>query len=373
MFSPRGSFAACLLLALGLAASPTRAQIVYGQTPQVGLDLVATHWELTLEDEEVTVDQFAIPVTTFLPLREDLEARLYVAQSTSSVSQLGQEFNLSGLTDMRVQISQSLSRDRLVLGIGVNLPTGHKGLSLVEEWVVMNYLTQSFLNFPVRRLGGGFGLNFLVGGAKEYGNYRLGLSASYDLASSYEAYVDEGDYNPGNSVNLTAGLQHEQDDRLVNADLTFITSAADKLADEPVFSRGQQVVAHLGVSGVSGEKRYHGNAYYHVRGRNTIYDPDGILLQQLKVYGNEFILGGGIDLRHRAKWRYGPRADIRLIAGNEFGFGKSTVLGIGGQAAWLITSRIEVRLALKYYTGSTHDGEIDLSGHQAWISAGGTF
>ncbi|MBE0567601.1 MAG: hypothetical protein IH621_16720 [Krumholzibacteria bacterium] len=373
MFVRSGFLAAALLAGLGLAAAPARAQIIYGQPAQGEIDLVYAHWKLTLDEDEVTIDQFAVPVTAFLPLRENLEARVYVAQSNTTVSQLGQDFELNGLTDLRLQVNQSLAGDQVLLGLGVNLPTGKKGLSLDEEWVVMNYLSQTFLSFPVRRLGGGFGLNATLGGAKEVGDYRLGLTAGYDLAGAYEAYLDQGDYKPGNAFAVTLGAQREFGTRLLNADLTFTTSSDDKLDDTPVFSRGDELAFHAGLAGKAGAKGYRGDAYYRLRGRNTVYDPDGILLQQLKIYGNEFLLGGALDFHGAAGWAWGPRADLRLIAGNEFGFGSTSVVGLGGQVARALTPHLNLTLNLKYFTGSTHGGEIDLTGYQAWVAAGGTF
>jgi hypothetical protein len=366
---------AVLTAAVGLVlvAGPARAQLVFGQPPQAGVNLVATHWTLTVDDDEVTIDQFAIPATVFVPLRDNLEARVYVAQAMTTVSQLGADYNLDGLTDLRVQVNQSLAHDRLLLGVGLNLPTGHTGLTMDEEWVVMNYLSQSFLSFPVRRLGSGFGLNFMVGGATDFGDYRLGASATYDIAGSYTAYLDQGDYKPGNTFNLTVGAQREAEAWFVNGDLTFTTSAEDNLASQPVYGRGDQLLIHLGASGKSSRLRCYGDTYYYVRGRNTIYDPAGILLQQLKVYGNEFVLGSGLDVQGGSNWVYGPWLDLRLIDGNEFGFGKSTVLGLGGHVARTLTPHLDVRLALKYFTGSTHDGAIDLTGYQAWLTVGGTF
>jgi hypothetical protein len=363
-----------VILTLGLGAGSAQAQIVYGQPAEAGLDLITSHWKLAIDDNEVTIDQLAIPVSAYLPLRENVEARVYIAQASTTVSQLGRDRELSGLTDMRVQINGSLARDHLLLGLGFNLPTGEKQLSMDEGWVVMNYLSQSFLTFPVRRLGGGFGLNLLAGAAREFGDYRLGTTATLDLAGPYKAYVDQGEYEPGDTFSLTVGLQHEQAVRRIDGDLTFTACSDDRLRDKAVFSRGQQLSAHLGLAGGRPDgARYRGNAYYHLRGRNTVFDTDGILLQQLKIYGNEFLVSGSLDLGGGTAWTYGPRVEWHLIAANEYGFGRTTVAGLGGQIARKLATSIDLRLAVKYFTGSTHAGAIDLSGYQAWLAAGGTF
>ncbi len=366
-----------LVLALAtaglLAAVPAAGQIIYGQKPAAGLDIVATHWRLALDQDEATIDQWAFPVSAFVPLGDNFEARVYTAYSTTTVHQQGQDFDLKGLSDMRLQVNHAFAGDRALVGIGLNLPTGHKALSLTEEWAVMNLLSQSFLSFPIRNLGEGFGLNLMAGGATEWGEFRVGVNATLDLTGAYTAYLTEDDYKPGNSFNLTAGLQRELGNSLLNGDITLTTSADDKQGDVPIYSRGDQVAFHAGLAGGSLRNRYVTDATFLLRGRNAVYDPAGILLQQLKTYGNEFIVAGGFEHLTDGKWSYGPSADLRLIAGNELGLGKSTVLGLSGHLARELTPMVGLRLTLKYFTGSTHDGEIDLSGFQTWLTASGTF
>ncbi len=195
----------CGLALVCALAAPASAQIVYGQPLRGDLNLVGTHWKLSGSSDDVTVDQFAAAATALVPLRDNLEARVYVAAAKTRVSQLGEDYDLNGVTDMRVQVTHSFAADRLFVGLGVNLPIGQRNLSLDREWVVMNYLAQSFLSFPVRRLGAGFGLNATVGGAQAFGDTRVGVSASFDLAGAYDAYRDQGSYKPGNTFNLTLG------------------------------------------------------------------------------------------------------------------------------------------------------------------------
>lgn len=363
----------CLISACLMAALPAAGQIIYGQQAAGSLDIVSTHWTLSVEDDEVSVDQWAIPATVFLPLGENFEGQVYVARSMSTVSQLGEDFALNGLTDMRLQVKHSFARDRLLLGAGVNLPVGYKELDLTEEFVVMSYLTQSFLTFPVRNLGQGFGVNLMAGGATEMGDYKLGATATWDLTGAYEAYAYEDDYNPGNTLVLTMGVQRGLDNLLFNGDVSFTVSGDDQQGDVPVFSRSEQVSLHGGLIGGDVKQRYFGDLIYNIRGRNTSFDPAGFLLQQLKFYGNEFIAAGGLERTTNSGWGYGGSADIRLIAANEVGLGKSRILGLGGQVSRALTPAVSMKLALKYFTGSTQGGDIDLSGFQTWLAASGTF
>ncbi len=140
-----------------------------------------------------------------------------------------------------------------------------------------------------------------------------------------------------------------------------------------MFSRGNELAIHAGVAAVHRAQRLPGRRLLPPARPQHHLRPHGILLQQLKIYGNEFLVAGAYDWHGSSPWRYGPRADLRLIAGNEFGFGSTKLLGIGAQVARKLSEHVHVNLTLKYYTGTTHAGAIDLTGYQAWIAAGGTF
>ncbi len=152
-----------------------------------------------------------------------------------------------------------------------------------------------------------------------------------------------------------------------------MANSNDELESEPVFSRGEQVAFHLGGRGKLATTRVFGDAYYNVRGRNKVYDPQGILLEQLKIYGNELVVGAGAQWQLVSGWRLGPRADWHHVAGNEYGFGTSSVVGVGGQVGHQLTARIGLRGAAEYFTGSTDGGAIDLAGTQLTLVGSGTF
>ncbi len=89
MFVRNNNFLAVLLTACCLLISdPATAQIVYGQEASGGLDIIATNWKMTVDTDEVTINQWALPASVFVPLRDNLEARIYVARATTTVKEL---------------------------------------------------------------------------------------------------------------------------------------------------------------------------------------------------------------------------------------------------------------------------------------------
>ena len=361
-----------LVVAAGALAPAADAQIIYGQPSSANTGLYFTHWKMKGLDTEATIDQWMLPINGFVPLGENLEGRFFVAAAKNTLTEPGAEHTLNGLTDMRLQVNHSFSRDRYLLSLGLNLPTGKTGLNLDSEWLVMNVLTQNFLSFPIRRLGEGFGVNLLAGAATEWGEKKVGVSATYDYAGAYEAYEGEGSYDPGNSLLLNAGIQGDTDASVGwRGDLTYQTYADDQLEGKKVYSQGDSFGIHAGTILQRDGMQAAVDARYLIRGRNAVFDSTESLASRLKVYGNEFALGGKVTWVKESGLHYGPLAELRFIAGNEYGFGKSRILGLGLVAGHPLSRRLELNGGLKLYTGSTDDGDIDLSGYQFYLSLSG--
>ncbi|MDY0110105.1 MAG: hypothetical protein RBT60_09235 [Candidatus Krumholzibacteria bacterium] len=360
-----------LLAAVTLAAPVAVAQILYGQPTSGNLGLIYTHWKLEGLGGELTLGQWLLPINGFLPLGDDLEARYYVARVGNTLSTIAGDQELDGLTDLRVQIARSLARDRYLLSAGLNLPTGKTGLDPDGELPVMTLLTQNFMQLPARRLGEGFGLNLLAGTAATWGGRRVGFSVAFNYEGAYEAYEGAGDYDPGDSLVLTAGVQGGRGPWTWHGDVAFTTHGDDQLDGRKVYSQGDQLGWQAGAQLARPNRRASVQARYLIRGRNEQFDAAESLASRLKVYGNELALAGTLAWVRFDGLYGGPVAEFRRIAGNEYGFGGTTVLGFGLLAGRSLGRQFDLSGALRFFTGNTDDGNIDLSGYQVSLSLSG--
>ena len=126
-----------LVAALMSLTPGAMAQIVYGQPGSGSFGYIYSHWELETDGEKSEVNQSAMPFTGFVPLRDNLEARLYFVGSFSKLETPGDNYKVSGLGDVRLQVNHSLIDDQVLLSAGINLPTGKKKLNLDDEWRVI--------------------------------------------------------------------------------------------------------------------------------------------------------------------------------------------------------------------------------------------
>lgn len=372
MFNRKLILGAAAIIFLGMSASAF-GQIVYGQSSSGYLRMIYSHWNQKDTYGSSSVDQVTTPFNGFLPLQENTELRFYAAGVSTSATIYDSDYKLSGLTDVRLQLNQSLSDDRFLLSLGLNLPTGKRALSVIDNRPVMELLTQNYLSFPIRRLGEGFGVNMTAGAGASAGNLCYGGTVSYQINGSYEAYKNEGDYNPGDMFSASVSANATKDKWGYVADATFMTFSTDKVDGQKVFKQSTEFDLHAGAAYNSDLYTFNGDVGYLIRGRNTRYDSTEVIFDQLKIYGNEFYLSGRLAYSLDPLWYIAPLGELRMIAGNEYDFGSSHTIGLGAEIGRSVGQGAGIAAGFKYNTGSADGGNIDLSGVQLSLGLTATF
>lgn len=349
-----------ILTSLLVGLSPAFGQIVYEQPGSGDIKVVYSHWSLEDTSGTLEINQLTIPFTGFIPLQDNLEAFLYVANSSNKLESSNTDYSLSGLGDVRLQLNRSFNDDQLLLSVGVNLPTGKKKLNRDEELLVLQMLTQNYLSFPMRRFGEGFGFNVLFGGARMIGELRCGAGVMYQYNGEYEPYEGTGKYDPGDFVSVNAGADWQKDDVTLTGDVIFTSYMDDKLDGDKVFKQSTQLDWRLGAAYNGGNYDLNAGISYLLRGRNSIYTT----AEELKIFGNEFRINGNLKRYLQRGWQVAPSAELRLIGANDQGFGGSTIFSFGGAVGKTLGEQIAASVGGRYFTGNANDGAIDLSGFQ---------
>jgi hypothetical protein len=288
-----------------------------------------------------------------------------VASSSNSLTRGDTDYDLTGLGDVRVQINRSFGDDQLLLSLGVNLPTGKKKLSQTEELAILEFLTQNYLDFPMRRFGQGFGFNALLGGARMLGQLRCGASVMYQYNGSYKPYQGVGDYDPGDFISASAGADWQKNQVTVSGDAVFTLYTKDKAGDAEVFKQSTQFDFRLGLTYDGADYRFVARSSCLLRGRNTLYLPTEV---EERIFGNEFLIRAAVARRFQPGWSIGPSVEVKFVGANEQDFENSTIFGFGGSISRALGESVAINVGGKYYTGSADGGDIDVSGFQ--ITAG---
>jgi hypothetical protein len=364
-------FLAFLICAILIGSIQTAsAQIVYGQSASIKARMTYTSWSVDYEnDSSLTVNQFMIPINGFLPLQDNWEVRYHAASISGGVElQDGTNNSVSGLGDLRLMVNHSMSDDKLLFSLGLNLPTGKKELNLGEELIVMNYLSENYLSFPVRRMGEGLGVNLLMGGATSNGVSRLGGTVSYQYLGEYSPFDSLGDYDPGDMISLSANGDTKKGNSVFSASMTFSLFSADKADGQKLRKPSSQFEISTGFETHKPKISMLGNVSLLLRGRLTYYDNNEEVFEQLRLYGNEFLVNTALVYHPDITWSFTPLVQLRVIGNNEFEDdnkqGSSAIFGFGGEYARNIGEGVDFNIGLTYFTGDADGSKIKLSGFQ---------
>lgn len=156
--------------------------------------------------------------------RLDIDLSGAYASSTASFEQSGsaRSLKLSGPTDLKLRLSTSIGRDRVLITAGANLPTGTTGLDDAQT-AVLQVISAPGMQLPVPAHGLGAGGTFGLAFAQEAGAWALALGGSVEKRNEYTA-VDIALAQGRSLTKVTPGV------------VTHVTAGADRAIGEHRFS-----------------------------------------------------------------------------------------------------------------------------------------
>lgn len=349
--------------------SSSYSQIIYGQPAFSNPQLIYTHW--TIDNDiigKTTISQTVLPITGFIPLKDNLEMHLYIASTNNSLEYASSEFSFSGLSDFKIQLNQSLQNDRFLLSASLNLPTGKKKLNLSTEWVILETLARDFLDFPIRRLGGGVGINLLAGAATTLNEIRIGGGIMYKYNGTYEPYEGAEDYNPGDVIKINAGGELKKGPVQWSLNLAWTTYSADLMDSQKSFKQSPHFNINLGATYIKENITFGNYISYLSRGKNISYDSTETILSKLQLFGNEISFNSYLNWQHNNTWYLTPSLNYRIISENDANLGSAKLFSFGLNIGKPIKEKYEINAGYKIYTGSANGDDFDLSGYQLTTS-----
>jgi hypothetical protein len=184
--------------------------------------------------------QWRLPVIAVAPVARRLSLDLTTSYVRSTVETAAGTETLSGLTDTQLRGLYTLSRDRLVASLALNLPTGKQDLT-AGEFRVAGAIGSPYLSFPVATIGSGFSATGGVAWARPLGAWNLGVSGSFRFQGTYTPLKDSTsgvEYNPGAELRVRAGV-----DRLVGERTRLLLGATVSTFSTDEFSGTGQVAS----------------------------------------------------------------------------------------------------------------------------------
>lgn len=214
--------------------------LVAAQAPAQSSDALYTRisaltgWEVrgySFDSLFPNTSQWRIPVIAVVPVGRRVSLDLTTNYVSSRVETDAGTQTLDGLSDTQLRALYTLTRDRVVASLSLNLPTGQQDLTL-EEFQVAGAVGSNYLSFPVSSAGTGFSATGGLAGAVPAGSWNVGLSGSFRYQGTYTPLADTaqgGKYNPGTEIRVRGGADRLLDPRTrLTLGLTFSTFSSDE-------------------------------------------------------------------------------------------------------------------------------------------------
>jgi len=316
------------------------------------------------------ISEFSIPIQLYYPFSRSLSFSISGQQANAS----GDKYTtLSGISDTQLNLSYYLESVNIVVNSGINLPSGKKELTL-KEFEISRILSLSYYNFRLPGFGQGLNLNFGATWAFPVSrNVVIGVGGSYQFKGSYKPLSDmEFDYNPGDEVLLTAGLDMAIS-RItsVSVDGIFTSYSSDKYNDIEIFRAGNKLTLALQFKHYIGYNNLFIYLRYRTRSKNSLPVVGSLIDEAEKSIPNNFDLNAYYKFRMSNNFKLAILSTGRFYQASSLNDGVS-IYGGGLSAEYLFNNNWSVLTNLKYYVGSYTNSD-DFSGIEFLVGLSYTF
>jgi len=226
--------------------------------------------------------EWTVPVVLVAPLGDRMSADLtaHYASATHNSGAGASDQTLSGLTDTQLRLLYTLNRDRAVVSLSINLPTGQHTLS-TDQFQAFSAVGSSYLSFPVSDFGTAFGATAGLAYATPAGSWNVGLSGAVRYTGSYTLFSDTAGtqtYKPGIEFRGRLGADRlvGQSSRLLLG-VTASTFSNDQLSGNGQVSSGAlapglRIIGDAGWASALGSNTLSFSVWDYYRGKGKFAD-----------------------------------------------------------------------------------------------------
>lgn len=317
----------CGLALLAIAPDSARAQGadgLYIGSQRAPIHVRATAVYERYEDDHASLSQLSLPVAVSLPLARNLGLTVQSQYVTTEGDSLAA---VSGPADTQLGLSYftPLGPGSAVVTLGANLPSGQRELAVAEAETAF-LVGQAFYGFSLPTLGQGLSVAPGITYALPVGDrLALGLGLSYQYRAPFRPRADvEGDYDPGDELLVTGGLDYRvSPTSTLSLDLTYASIATDTWGDF-TYDAGNAVAATAQVRTRWGRHDVHLLGRYRSRGTDERavavgFGADSAIPAQGRAFADvrfrlteRLLMGVLVQGRHYAASDYFP--DSKVIA-----------------------------------------------------------
>ncbi len=305
------------------------------------------------EDDGTYFEQVSLPVTVAVPVGREFGFVLRAAPALARGRDLDQ---ISGVGDVQLGTTYSrvLGPLSLVASIRANVPSGKSTLN-PEEFQTSSTLSKHYYDFEVPIFGQGVNLGpGLVVAIPITPSLVVGLGAAYQYKSSFQPRsLVEGDYDPGDELVLTGGLDARvSESSRVSADLTLTQYTDDTIDGSVVISSGNRIGMTALLQSFIGRDEFVVMATHRRKASSSV--PSGALITtpgEVRSIPNKT----EAQLSYRIHVSDATSFGL-LVSGRYFGetdsFGSRTIFNVGVAPQHRVSSKLTLATGFGYAFGS---------------------
>ncbi len=327
-----------------------RDDSIINQTASVSLLPIYQQWS---SNGKEIFSETSILLSLYQPVSKEASIGIRGSYATAG----GNTPTLRGLNDAQVTGSYHIEPANVIVGVGLNLPTGKSKLTVAE--FATSYLVSNTA-FRSRVAQFGAGLNVMPSATWAFtlsDDIVGGVGALYQYRGKFVPIVDVGEFDPGDEVALSGGMDFRLDPATsLSFDGVYSIYGKDKLDGVVLFSPGSRLIA----SGRFRRNFQHDElsvmAILRLRANTNVPIPFLLLPSNERTDPNQY------ELLVSYAWRASESLTLHVFTDGRISEETLTDLsglrlwGIGIAPLFTISDNISVPVRLKFTTGQAKGG-----------------
>ncbi|MAT39873.1 MAG: hypothetical protein CL946_09755 [Ectothiorhodospiraceae bacterium] len=287
------------------------------------------------------------------PVSEQLSATL----RTAPLSTGGNFAESNGMTDTQIGLTYTFPKQHLLAVLGLNIPTGQTELP-IDDFLTNLSLSNRIFEFNSPVMGQGFNVHpGLIWALPLSKSLVLGVGATYQYKGAYIPLDNGGEYDPGDEILGTVGLDYRlSETSVVSADVVYVHYGEDTYWGERVFEYGDRVSVNAQFRTSFGYNVLWLYARYRTKEESTIWPGTYVVQLADRVEPDNVNFTASYSMRFSPMFTLGVLGQVRMFEETTATISGVTLFGAGLNPEITIGRLLSIPILVKYEFGEEKEG-----------------
>lgn len=341
----------CVIVLMSGIASAQNDSYLINRQPSLSVMPNYQNWSVA---DAFKFSESNVAVSLYVPAGKEWSFTL----SSLPASLTGDLNHLNGYTDTQIGMVYHVESPDVVVTLDMNLPTGKKELTQ-EEFETSMIISNSVFNLRAPNFGQGLNLYPGVLWAIPLNeDLVLGLGAAYQYRGSYKPLANYDEYDPGDEIIATGGVDFRlAEATTLSADLVFTSYGTDKLGGVEVFSPGSKFLTNLQFTKSLGANELRLFTQYVAKSKGSIAVGTAMVDEVGKAEPNRFAIQGQFAVHMNEKLNTTFVVEGRFYEDSALKLAGRNLYGLGLEPTIILSQTMTIPVRFKYQSGEFQDGQ----------------